>query len=198
MVPIRGSMTVASMMSWASMTMLLMTGRNALAPRHYTVMEPPGPPGPPGPAGVAGAAGPAGADARWPAGADILFETDEATVDEAAAEMVRKVVEFAKANGNVAIRLDGHADPRGTEPHDMELSKKRVDAVRQALVDAGVSADRIEVASFGEARSKCAEQDEGGLTAARRVAVFFTAPSDTSAASIRTDGKPETKKERSK
>jgi len=171
MVPIRGSMTVASMMSWASMTMMLMSGCNALAPRHYPVTGPPGP---------AGAQGAAGAAARWPTGADILFESDKATVDGAAAEMVRKVVEFAKANENVVIRLDGHADPRGTEPHNnMELSRKRVDAVRQALVDAGVSADRIEVAAFGETRSKCAGQDEGCLAAARRVAVFFTVPRDT-------------------
>jgi outer membrane protein OmpA-like peptidoglycan-associated protein len=130
--------------------------------------------------------------------ADILFETDNATVDGAAADAVRKVVEFAKANGNVVIRLDGHADPRGTAPHNMELSRKRVDAVRKALVDAGVPGDRIEVVAFGEARSKCAETDEGCLQAARRVAVFFIVPSETSAASIRTDGKSEVKKERSR
>ena len=149
------------------------------------VAGPPGPPGPAGPAGPAGAmgsaglAGPAGAagdrgvDARWISVPDILFEYDKADILPDEAQKIRQVADLVKKNPHVTVRLDGHADPRGSDRYNIALSERRVEAVRRGLVDAGVPADRIVIAAFGEKRPKCDAATEECYKADRRVEVFF-------------------------
>ena len=162
------------------------------------VAGPPGPPGPPGPAGPAGRIGPAGAagppgaagvagdrgaDAQWVRVPDILFEYDKADVRPDEAQKIRQVVEAVKANDQLLVRLDGHADPRGSDRYNTALSARRVEAVRRALIDAGIPADRIVIAAFGEQRRKCDATTEDCYQADRRVEVFFGTPGTAAAAS---------------
>lgn len=177
---------------------------------EWNVVGPPGPPGPPGPAGVAGppgprgpagaagtagAVGPAGpagaqgdrgADAQWVSVPDILFEYDKADVRTDEAQKIRQIAELVKKNEHLMVRLDGHTDPRGTPRYNDSLSGRRVEAVRKALIDGGVPADRISVAAFGETRRKCDTPTEDCYQADRRVEVYFGAPGSTASASPRT------------
>ena len=148
---------------------------------------PPGPAGPPGSAGLAGAMGPAGAagasgaagergtDARWIGIPDILFHYDKADLRPDETQKIRQVADLFKKNDHLIVRLDGHADPRGSDRYNITLSERRVDAVRRGLVDAGVPADRIVIAAFGEKRPKCDAATEDCYKADRRVEVFFGA-----------------------
>jgi outer membrane protein OmpA-like peptidoglycan-associated protein len=54
-------------------------------------------------------------------------------------------------------------DPRGLDPRDQDLSNRRVGAIRDALINAGVPASRIQLGAFGDTR----------LTRDRRVAVLL-------------------------
>jgi outer membrane protein OmpA-like peptidoglycan-associated protein len=51
-----------------------------------------------------------------------------------------------------ALRVSGHADQRGPESYNMELSKKRAESVREYLVSRGVPEDIIDVRAYGEER----------------------------------------------
>lgn len=51
---------------------------------------------------------------------------------------------------SVAVRLEGHADERGSREYNMALGEKRANAVRDFLVTQGVSGTSLEVVSFGE------------------------------------------------
>lgn len=138
---------------------------------------PAGPPGPPGPMGVAGPAGPqgpAGAAAQWVSFKDILFDFDQAAVRSEEHAKINDVASFLKQNPAVLVRIDGHTDPRGKDAYNQALSERRVTAVREALVKAGIPADRIQPSHFGKARPKCNEATEACWQLDRRVEVMIT------------------------
>ena len=139
---------------------------------------PQGPAGPPGPAGPAGApgppgvAGPAGQPAKPLLIGDILFDFDQSVIRASETGKVAEAVKYMKDNPDVQLSLNGNADPRGTSPHNLDLSKRRVESVRAALVAGGVAATRIKTDAFGETRRKCTESTEECWQRDRRVEVW--------------------------
>ena len=81
---------------------------------------------------------------------------------------------YLKQNPAIGVRIEGHADPRGSDDYNKELSERRVKAVSEALVQAGIPAGRIATGAFGEQKPKCQEQNEACWQRDRRVAVFVT------------------------
>jgi len=65
---------------------------------------------------------------------------------------VSEVVAYMKQNPSLRVGIDGSMDPRGTEPRNQDLSDRRVSAVRDALIKAGVPAAQIQVGTFGDAQ----------------------------------------------
>jgi len=133
---------------------------------------PEGPSGPSGPPGVAGAPGPAGAPQAWTSFSDILFDFDKSNLRPSETPKVDKLVQYMKGNPNIEIGLDGYTDPRGSGAYNQKLSQRRVDAVKSALVRAGVPAGRIRTGAFGETRPKCTESTETCWQQDRRVEVL--------------------------
>ncbi len=79
-----------------------------------------------------------------------------------------------RQNPPVNLRIDGYADPRGSNQYNQKLSERRVNAVRDALAKAGVPAARVSTGAFGEKRPKCTENNEACWQQERRVEVFVT------------------------
>jgi outer membrane protein OmpA-like peptidoglycan-associated protein len=104
--------------------------------------------------------------------ADFLFDYDKADVRPSETPKVDKLVQYMKQNPNVEVGLDGYTDPRGTPAYNQQLSQRRVDAVKAALVGAGVPASQIRTGAFGEARPKCTEATEACWQQDRRVEVL--------------------------
>lgn len=80
----------------------------------------------------------------------LNFATDSATIMAGDRTEVDSMAAALKDRQTVRIRVTGYADPRGTTPYNQQLAKDRADAVKTALVSAGVSADRIETVGGGE------------------------------------------------
>ena len=91
---------------------------------------------------------PATADRVLPV--DLLFDTDSAQLTSNAHSEILEMARWAKCNPTGAVILEGHADPRGTQKHNLVLSGERAAAVRQKLVTMGVPSDRIVIAVYGE------------------------------------------------
>ncbi len=65
-----------------------------------------------------------------------------------------------KANPGVRIRIDGNADERGSDEYNLALGMRRAQATRKYLIDSGIDAGRIDVASNGEEKPVCQGHDE--------------------------------------
>jgi len=74
---------------------------------------------------------------------------------------------------SVAVRLEGHADERGSREYNMALGEKRAKAVRDFLVLQGVKAASLETVSYGEERPVATGHDEASYSQNRRVEVKY-------------------------
>ena len=81
---------------------------------------------------------------------DILFDFDKWTIREDAEETLSKVGEIIRTF-QYPVAIIGHTDSKGAESYNLELSKKRAEAVKQWLVSqAGIDQSRIETTGKGE------------------------------------------------
>ena len=72
-------------------------------------------------------------------------------------------------SGSGRIELAGHADERGTEEYNLQLSQKRAASVKKYLVDLGVPASSLKTVGYGENRPAAQGSDEEAWAANRRV-----------------------------
>jgi outer membrane protein OmpA-like peptidoglycan-associated protein len=126
-----------------------------------------------GQTGVTGAQGPAAAAVRWTSLKNIMFDYDKATIRPAEMSKTSEIATYMSQNPSVRLGIDGSTDLlRGTNQYNVALSQQRVSNVRDALIQAGVSADRIETGGFGVARAKCSDPAESCAQRDGRVEVL--------------------------
>jgi peptidoglycan-associated lipoprotein len=82
----------------------------------------------------------------------VFFDFDESTIRADAQETLTRKVAVLRANPNVALRIDGHADERGSVEYNHALGMRRANAVREYLRGFGIDASRLDIMSFGEDR----------------------------------------------
>jgi len=104
---------------------------------------------------------------------DVLFDNDEATLQRSAARNVNQIAAFMKQYPDQKVVIEGHTDSRGDEDYNMDLSRERAFAVRQALVEQGVAARRIQTKGLGEAMPVASNASGSGRQQNRRVEVIF-------------------------
>lgn len=80
----------------------------------------------------------------------IYFAWDSAALDAAAQRVIDQAASAARSTTGARVNLVGHADRSGPTDYNLRLSLRRADAVRQALVARGISADRMNVTGVGE------------------------------------------------
>lgn len=71
--------------------------------------------------------------------------------------------------GDNSVRLEGHADDRGTREYNMALGERRAQAVRDFLQLQGVNSSQMEVISYGEERPEVDGTSESARQQNRRV-----------------------------
>lgn len=83
------------------------------------------------------------------------------------------IAAHVKQNAPMNLGIGGYADPRGTEQHNQGRSERRVNAIRDALVKAGVASNKIQTSAFGEQKPQCNESTDACWQRDRRVDVGF-------------------------
>jgi outer membrane protein OmpA-like peptidoglycan-associated protein len=114
---------------------------------------------------------------------DVLFDTDQATLKPGAATEIERLATFLQENADMRIRIEGHTDSVGTEDYNQELSRRRAQAVADALVSRGIAQSRIEVVGRGEGFPVVSNANSAGRQQNRRVEIVFSSPEGTFAAS---------------
>lgn len=91
---------------------------------------------------------------------DVFFGYDSWTISEEGRQALGRDAEWMKVNPSAAVKVEGHCDERGTSAYNLVLGEKRAKAVRNYMVELGVSANRLSVVSYGKERPSCAEHTE--------------------------------------
>ncbi len=99
---------------------------------------------------------------------DVFFGYDSWTISEEGRQALARDAEWMKANTGAAVKVEGHCDERGTSAYNLVLGEKRAKAVRNYLVELGVSANRLSVVSYGKERPFCNEHAESCYQQNRR------------------------------
>lgn len=103
---------------------------------------------------------------------DVLFDTNEATLKSDAREKLRQVGVILAAYPQGAVTVTGYADSRGTEDVNLELSRKRAEAVKTWLMNQScVKEDRITVKAMGEEGAVASNTTAAGRKQNRRVEI---------------------------
>lgn len=104
----------------------------------------------------------------------IYFEFDSSEVRAADQDLVSRHAMQLGNNPNSRVRLEGHADERGSREYNIGLGERRSQAVRQMLMIQGVSAAQISTVSFGEERPVEFGSSEDDYSQNRRVEFQYT------------------------
>jgi peptidoglycan-associated lipoprotein len=103
----------------------------------------------------------------------IYFDLDKDSVKPEYAALIQAHATFLANSKKRKIRLEGHADERGSREYNMALGQRRGDAVRRAASALGVNNDRMETVSFGEDKPKATGHDEAAWAQNRRVEIVY-------------------------
>lgn len=104
---------------------------------------------------------------------DVLFEVGEADLLPAAQQNLGDVIELLDSEPDAAIRIEGHTDATGPAQLNLRLSEQRAMAVRDALIDLGVDAGRMNAVGMGEDFPIATNETEEGRARNRRVDVIL-------------------------
>ena len=102
------------------------------------------------------------------ASANAYFDYDSHALNDEAKATLTKQAEWLKANADINVIVEGHADERGTREYNLALGARRANATKDFLVSAGVDAKRLSTISFGKERPAVAESTESAWSKNRR------------------------------
>lgn len=103
----------------------------------------------------------------------IYFDYDQSTISPAYRELVSAHAEYLATHPEVTVRLEGHADERGTREYNLGLGEQRANAVRSLMMADGVAAGQLVVVSYGEERAAAYEHNEEAWALNRRVELVY-------------------------
>lgn len=103
----------------------------------------------------------------------FFFEFDSSDLKQEALDDLDAHAKFLVADRNAKVRLEGHADERGTRAYNLALGERRANAVARYLVIQGVNRTQIESVSYGEERPLSLVRDESGWSRNRRVELIY-------------------------
>ena len=104
---------------------------------------------------------------------DVMFDTGRAELKSGASRKMEQVAQFLTEHPDRRVQIDGFTDSVGTDSYNEELSQRRADAVKAALVSRGVDPSRIGTEGYGKAYPVASNNDSGGRQLNRRVEVVI-------------------------
>jgi outer membrane protein OmpA-like peptidoglycan-associated protein len=114
---------------------------------------------------------------------NVLFRTGSAEITPEIAHQIQVLAQAVAKSPTLKVRMDGYADPRGTEDANLKLSQARADAVRDLFLAAGIDENLLEVNAYGKSQSVAADND--GYALERRVRLTLQALGGAAVAQVR-------------
>lgn len=105
---------------------------------------------------------------------DVLFGTDLARLNADGMRNAQKLTKLLQDNLERTVLVEGFTDSTGSVTHNQELSERRANAVRSALVDMGVAKERIAIHGYGEEFPVAANNNAANRQLNRRVEIVLS------------------------
>ena len=102
----------------------------------------------------------------------LYFAYDDTEIDEAATRVIIEHANLMQNNPSVRLRLEGHADERGTREYNLALGENRALSVKEVLGLYNLE-DRVVVVSYGEEQPVEIEHNEEAWEKNRRVEFVY-------------------------
>lgn len=99
---------------------------------------------------------------------DVFFGYDSFSITDEGRHALSSDAEWIKSNPQTQLKIEGHCDERGTSAYNLVLGEKRAKAVRNYLVELGVTPQHLSVVSYGKERPFCTEHGEHCYSMNRR------------------------------
>lgn len=104
----------------------------------------------------------------------IYFDFDQSELRPEYGDLLARHAQKLANNSRLTVRLEGHADERGSREYNIGLGERRSQSVRRMLLIQGASAEQISTVSFGEERPAALGSDEEAYAQNRRVEIKYT------------------------
>ncbi len=104
----------------------------------------------------------------------VYFDYDQSGVASSEMSGIKTAEQFLLSHPNAKVRLEGHADDRGSREYNVALGMRRANGVISILKAAGVSAHQISVVSYGAEKPAASGESEKSYRCNRRVDIVFT------------------------
>ncbi len=108
----------------------------------------------------------------------VMFRTGKDELTARAKSKLQTLAQFLQENPNLMVRLNGHADPRGTDRYNNVLSDFRAQNVENDLVSAGIDTSRIERKAHGALASTAIKGDLEAYAMERAVNIEIINPAN--------------------
>jgi outer membrane protein OmpA-like peptidoglycan-associated protein len=104
---------------------------------------------------------------------DVMFDTGRSELKSGGMRKIEQLAQFLNEHADRRVQIDGFTDSVGGDSYNEELSRRRADAVKAALISRGVDPSRIGTEGYGKAYPVASNSDAGGRQLNRRVEVVI-------------------------
>lgn len=120
---------------------------------------------------------------------DVLFDTNKAQLKSGSKRSLEKLAAFLKKYPDREVQIEGYTDSTGSADYNLELSERRANAVRTALMDMGISSDRVTTRGYGKDSPVASNDTPAGRQMNRRVEIVLS-DDDSDNVSLRSSDTP--------
>jgi peptidoglycan-associated lipoprotein len=109
----------------------------------------------------------------------VYFDYDKSAIKSSEGAKVGAVADYLKGHPEANLVVEGHCDERGTEEYNRALGERRALAIREQLINKGVSADKVTTVSYGKDRPVESGHSEDAWSKNRRGEFVLVGPAAT-------------------
>ncbi len=103
----------------------------------------------------------------------IYFDFDKSNVKDEFRDLIQAHAEYLAKNPSTNVKLEGHADERGTPEYNIALGEERAKALAEIFATFGVSSSQMETISLGEEKPVDMGHNEAAWEKNRRVEIIY-------------------------
>ena len=105
---------------------------------------------------------------------DVLFSTDKAQLNSGGIRNVQKLADFLVQYPQYKVLIEGYTDSTGSDSHNQDLSERRASTVQMALLEAGITSNRVQPRGYGESFPVAGNNNANSRQLNRRVEIVFS------------------------